>query len=53
VRHQGWVRDCHGATADRDVAKLLLEFEEHMRTRAVDEAWKDRRDSWVAELKGG
>jgi hypothetical protein len=31
---------------------LLLEFEENVRWRAVDEAWKERRAAWVAELKG-
>jgi hypothetical protein len=34
------------------VAKLLLEFESNVRGRAVDEGWKERRESWISELKG-
>ena len=39
------------ATTERAVAGLLLEFESNVRWRAVDEAWKQRRESWVSELK--
>jgi hypothetical protein len=31
---------------------LLLEFESNVRWRAVDEGWKERRQSWIAELQG-
>jgi hypothetical protein len=47
------VNDCKGATTEAEVVRLLLEFEANVRWRAVDERWKTRRESWIAEIKGG
>jgi hypothetical protein len=46
------MNECKRAVSDSQVASLLLEFEANVRWRAVDEEWKARRDSWIAQVKG-
>jgi hypothetical protein len=52
TRRSGWANDCKAATTQSEAANLLLEFEQNVRWRAVDESWKARRDDWIAQVKG-
>jgi hypothetical protein len=51
-RRADWINDCKGATTERAVAGLLLEFESNVRWQAVDENWKALRDDWITRVKG-